>query len=136
MSMEINESPKMPEVNQTGDNKPQNGANKTQVDQISDSVWEFEQPAMQNIVTLMNTGVHGKEVQEFSNEMRTCCDEYREVSASHGKDELNNDAGLLDKLKAAADKAINGLKQLINKEREVLQANGLTEFKNNQQQQE
>ena len=39
---------------------------------------------MQNIVTLMNTGTHGKEVQEFSDEMRTCCDEYRDFSASHG----------------------------------------------------
>lgn len=83
MSMEINSS-QMPEVNQPGGDKTKDAANKTPLDQITDSVWEVEQPAMQNIVTLMNTGTHGKEVQEFSDEMRTCCDEYRDFSASHG----------------------------------------------------
>lgn len=132
MSMEINSS-KMSEVKQTTDDKTQNTV-KTQADQITDSVWEVEQPAMQNIVTLMNAGVQSKEVSEFSDEMRKCCDEYREFSASHGKNELNSDQGLLNNLKALADKTISGLKALIAKEREVLQTNGLQEFKNDKQQ--
>jgi len=48
---------------------------------------------------------------------------------------FNNDKSLLDKLKSLADKAINGLKALIAKEQQVLQANGLPEFKKDQQQQ-